>query len=151
MADGGTEEAGACARRPLLLRCWGCASPPWAADAPPPRPHPLTTPYRLIVIALQVTYTRKRIRSGKRDKLENDHSISTCSKCGAFKKKHVLLHCPSAAENCGFPKDTYIVRMPWEEKPKWIKSVTAQRHGVPWNGKFGAGAAPAEKKSEEQE
>jgi hypothetical protein len=25
--------------------------------------------------------------------------------------------------------------MPFAEKPKWIKTVTSQRHGIPWNGK----------------
>jgi hypothetical protein len=64
-------------------------------------------------------------------KMKPDESIYQCPQCHAYKKKHVLLHCPEEPENCGLGEDKCMVF--GMEQPTGVASAPSQ--GQTWHYK----------------
>lgn len=81
----------------------------------------------------RVTRSRRRIRTNNPQlKMKADSSIYQCPKCHAFKKMHVLLHCPCTnPDSCGLKNDSHVIRGP--TCPKGVQSVRMQAHTWRYN------------------
>ena len=64
-------------------------------------------------------------------KMKPDESIYQCPQCHAYKKRHVLLHCPEEPENCGLGEDKCMVF--GKERPVGVVSAPSQ--GQTWHYK----------------
>ena len=58
----------------------------------------------------KVSKSRRRMRTNNpMNKMKKDESIYQCPKCRAYKKRHLLLHCPREAHDCGLEHDKHMV------------------------------------------
>eukprot|EP00750_Incisomonas_marina_P021396 INCI4359.1.p1 GENE.INCI4359.1~~INCI4359.1.p1 ORF type:complete len:159 (-),score=23.90 INCI4359.1:563-1039(-) len=83
----------------------------------------------------KVSHSRRRLRQTHKW-MKNDNSVYRCPTCNAFKKRHIALHCARKEEICGLGHDTHVFNMPYDEKPKGMRSTTHQYHssmrGASW-------------------
>ena len=78
----------------------------------------------------KVSKSRRRMRTNNpANKMKLDESIYQCPKCRAYKKRHVLLHCPLEAFDCGLGEDKHVI-FGKENRPTHVISAPSQ--GQTW-------------------
>ena len=60
--------------------------------------------------------------------MKADESIYQCPQCRAYKKRHVLLHCPKNQTDCGLSHDKHMVF--GRERP--VNVISAPSQGQTW-------------------